>query len=219
MQKNVCNKKHMKKSISLIIVFVLAHFIGLLQSCDDCNVGPDYMEVTSYDFSLLKITGIEMSKFGTSSFYTLEPFGNPGEERIKFYNLAIEITPAFNSLAQIPRLESGLITYANACDPAVRYDDIVELSITSSQAFDDQHQAGDNLSDLVYIQNSNNVEGGRSIASFLDDYYEKMADEQKLLLTFKRPPSSDLSHDLTIKIALSNGAVFEEELMDIEISH
>ena len=41
----------------------------------------------------------------------------------------------------------------------------------------------------------------------------------KLLLTFKRPPSSDLSHDLTIKIALSNGAVFEEELMDIEISH
>ena len=97
---------------------------------------------------------------------------NLGEEGIKFYNLAIEITPVFNSLAQTPRLESGLITYANACDPAVRYDEIVELSITSSQAFDDQHQAGDNLSDLLYIQNSNDVEGGRSIASFLDDYYE-----------------------------------------------
>lgn len=209
----------MKKSISLIIVFVLTHFIGLLQSCDDCNVGPDYMEVASYDFSLLKITGIETSKFDTSSFYTLEPFENPGEEEIKFYNLAIEITPVFNSLAKIPSPESGLITYANACDPAVGYYDIVEISITSSQAFDDQHQAGDNLSDIVYIQKSNVVEGGRSIASFLDDYYEKMADEQKLLLTFKRPPSSNLSHDLTIKIALSYGAVFEEELMDIEISH
>lgn len=210
----------MKKTISVIGMLVLLQLIGLVQSCNPCGSdGPFIVNLTSISSNLIRITEKEIiPEFQSSINFPIISYEayDVSEGFISFDSLGIDLLTDLYSF--VPKFDNGnIFNSAFACSPAAHFDVIIDISITSSEDYNQWYQAGDELNDIILVRTNFDTFG-----TLLSDYniqtdYSLERDDN-MLMTFSMPPSISKSYDFTIVITTDNGDVFTEEIKDLKIS-
>ncbi len=192
------------KNITIVLSTWTVICIGLaiVQSCDPCDDGPFKFGLASIDATPKRITGIELLGTNQTAYYTIETYATE-PNGIRYDSIGIDI---FNTLEQLAlHTKMDFFTSAFACSPATNYDLLADMSITSTQDYNDNYPAGRDLKEIMSIREGYRLEGS-DIPTYLSNAELK---EGNLFLTFEFPPSQTRTHDITITYRLFDGREFK----------
>ena len=212
----------MKKITSIIGVLIMWHMVGLLQSCDPCGSdGPIVYNLESISSELIRIIEKEISPQTTHSINLrineFEPF-DVEQGFIRFDSIGINILTEIYELSHYNDFNGGSIfSSALACSPSVKYGIISDISITSSEDYE-QFQAGELLNEIILIRTEHDT-FGTLLSEFQSEVDYSLERHNNMLMTFSLAPFISKTHNLTIVITTGNGDVFTEEIKGLKISN
>jgi hypothetical protein len=119
----------------------------------------------------------------------------------------------------VPKPDNGnIFNSAFACSPALYFDVITDISITTSKDYNQWYQAGDELNDMILVRTRYDTFGTLfSDYNIATDY--SLERDDNMLLTFSKPPSTSKSFNFIITITTDKGDVFIEEINGLNISN
>lgn len=143
--------------------------------------------------------------------FIVEPY-QPDEKGIRYDSLGIEV---HNELgyAYLPTNPVNSFGFSSvyACSPAVNFDILFDVIITSSEDYNSAYPKGTNLEEIMLARYSYLVRGN-NIDAFM---VNKQLDESNIFYTFAYPPAQDAYHDLTFKYILADGREYESTVTDV----
>lgn len=190
----------MKKFIAFISINLVPLIVALiLPSCaDECEgVGVTYT-TTDFQASAKRITNIDFSASLAGS-YTVADYTR-SNKATRYDSLGIDLSHEIKVISQNDFGMPSMYNYALACSPAVNYDLLRDITITSSQEYTVGYPAGKNLINLLSVRTGYGVLGDNLTSSLI----RLEITEQNLFLLFKVPPSTTNTHDFTITYAIGD---------------
>ncbi|MGZ5244363.1 MAG: hypothetical protein ACXWDO_04935 [Bacteroidia bacterium] len=191
----------MKKILLVVAAWIFITFIAVLQqSCDKCDPEPINQRLNSLQAELMRMDGSTFSPV------------NANNAGLRYDSLAIHVTHTFTAFMKQEQPVFSFFNTAYACDPAVNYDNIREIVISSSSDYNSEYPKGTNLANITQVRNdfhSNPETVSSKSNQFLysnDAYY-----------TFTADPGKDDSHNITIKYILTNGQGYYTTLNNVLI--
>lgn len=110
--------------------------------------------------------------------------------------------------------KANFFNSAFACDQAVNFNVLEDITITSSADYSSNYPAGTDLKQIMSVREGYSVEG-ETIQRYLA--YARLR-EQNLFFTFNSPPSDKKVHDVTIKYKLADGREYDVFISGLTIN-
>ncbi len=203
-----------------MILLGIIYSIAIVQSCDPCS-NSDESEVY-YGLSAISTNTLRLLKkrFSMQIDSPIESYINYDldEDYISYYSIGIEILSEVNQISLNEFTNKGSVfSSAIACEPFLDYDNLSNISITSSVDYNDEIKVGDEMNHIFLIRRDSYV-SGTPLLEFLNETNSFSFTGDKLLLTFSEPPNSRRTHNLTITFTIEGGAIFTEEILGLKIS-
>ncbi len=198
----------MKKTFLILAIGTLLYLtLAILPSCNDCKdtKGMNFT-LTAIEGVVKKITGIIVSVPYQILYYTVETY-EPQPIGIRYDSVGIELTNVFDMYSSVRK--ASFFNQAFACDPALNFEWINEISIISSEDYTDLFPKGTNLKEIITIRDGYMVN---------NTYFPELSNSAKFL-TFDFAPSENRTHNLTIKYILSNGRQIETTVQGLTINN
>lgn len=203
----------MKRKIGCVFGFFLLFSLSLsvFQSC--CHPDPIVFRLSALSSEAQRITGITASGTQHIGNYDVEPY-IPDDKGIRYDSLGIDVTNVLITAMNQDKLNLNFgFSSAYACSPAMQFDVVFDVIITSSEDYNSAYPKGANLEEVMQVRNAHMVRGN-NINQFMIN--ERLT-SHTVFYTFSFPPSENKIHDITIKYILSDGREYETTVSGILI--
>ena len=195
--------KTVYKAIFLLLVGNGLIFIsqGCLNRCG--KYAKDY-RIESIAGKAIVIIGIDIAG-GRQTYQTKEYLNTP----VRYDSMGFEFKTTSINIAH-KNLNPMGFSSANACDPALSYEEIKQLKIVSNKDYNAQYLAGSDLQGIMTYSLNNEINGGTIMEKWqygggFSSYFMKPS----------IPPSANVSHDFTFTFLLERGKIIVVKLNNI----
>ncbi len=183
-----------------IIIYIIILSLFIFQSC--CNPDPINFNVTSVDNEIKRIIGSEINGSLEIESFIVEQYV-PDNTGITYDSVGILIIPRMEVTSNYNfSIEEFFIQKSYACKPNKNHDYLSDISITSTENYNESYPKGSDLKD-VFIANRPYMAGEKEFSYFFNERVDQI---------FIRPriaPDSSKLHKFSINLKLTDQRTYQ----------
>lgn len=200
----------MKTFFKVLLILLLGNgLIFISQSCyTRCGKNAQIYRTDSIPGTAKVIVGIDSSNVPYKIYKTADYRG----EAVRYDSIAFRFLASISNVAE-QSYEGFNFTAVQACDPAISYDQIYAIKITSNKNYNTQHPAGVDLQDIMLASDDYNFKrvSINNSLQYINSY-------SNYLLSPVVPPAAIETHDLTFTFILGKGKIVVTKINKVTIT-